>query len=52
MYKYITQLPFLEVTSTQCSEVFLEKLTVPQLVKKLTIFMEPVFKKALYFSLS
>ena len=40
MYKYITHLPFLEVTSTSCSKVFLETLTVPQLVKKLSTFME------------
>jgi hypothetical protein len=57
MYKYIAQLPFLEVTNTSCSEVFLEKLTVPQLVKELSTFygtrkLITVFKKALHFSLS
>jgi len=41
MYMYITQLPFQEVTSTSCSEVFPEKPPVPQLVKKLSTFMEP-----------
>jgi hypothetical protein len=41
MHKYTTQLPFLEVTSTSRSEVFLEKLTVPQLAKELSTFMEP-----------
>jgi len=40
MYKYITQLPFLEVTSTSRSEVFLQKLTIQQLVKKLSTFMD------------